>query len=295
MKQIAQAFENFAFKAFDFSGRATRLEYWAVIPVIWGLIIYLAIGDVQEFWSFLLRRQVPPLNPLYWDAIVVFLLTIIPRLSLTVRRLHDGGKSGRWAKLPYICLITSIWLVLGVASALLTSNIGRGGGEALAAMSVFAVFAFSSVDSAWSAIFGMVAVLNAMGWDAIIAILAELFGMGESVNINRGIASPSGGLSSDPLDGGTVGLVIVVMIALPFVTGMLHLMFMLNPGLPEDQQYGHHKIAGATLRQRGEISENPFAGYKYLQERSPDEEAARKQAAKEEVRALYQSRVLGRS
>ncbi len=221
MKKIGQAFENFAFKAFDFSGRASLLEYWVVMPTIWAVIIFLAIGDAQEFWGFLLARQVPPLNPLYWDAILVFLVTLIPRLSLTVRRLHDCGKSGKWAKLPYLCLISSFWLVLGFGSAIMTSKIGSGDREVLAAMSVFALFAFSSAESAWDAIFGVAAVLNAMGIDAIIAVLAEIFAPAETIDINRGISNVANGLQNDPMESGSLLLLLVIMVATPFVTAML--------------------------------------------------------------------------
>ena len=54
------------------------------------------------------------------------------------------------------------------------------------------------------------------------------------------------------------------------------------------------KVSGASLRKIGETSDNPFAGYKYLYERSPEQEAAKKEADKEAIRSLYQQRVLGR-
>lgn len=293
MKQIGQAFENFAFKAFDFNGRASLLEYWVVMPTIWAVIIFLAVGDAQEFWGMLLARQVPPLNPLYWDAILVFLLTLIPRLSLTVRRLHDCGKSGKWAKLPYVCLISSFWLVLGFGSAVLTSNIGSHNEQTMAALSLFAIFAFSSFESAWDAIFGVAAVMNAMGLDAIIAVLAEVFAPAENINVNRGFNNAVDGLQSKPVEGATLAALFIVLVATPFVTAMLHLFFMISPPVPEDERLGAMKMTGASLRRKGEVSANPFEGYKYLYERSPEQEAADKEAAKEEIRSLYQQRVLG--
>ncbi len=293
MKQIGRAFENFAFKAFDFNGRASLLEYWVVMPAIWAVIIFLAIGDGQEFWGMLLARQVPPLNPLYWDAILIFLLTLIPRLSLTVRRLHDCGKSGKWARLPYVCLFSSFWLVIGFGSAILTSNIGNGDNDAFAAMSIFAIFAFSSVESAWDAIFGVAAIMNALGIDAIIAVLAELFAPAENIDINRGFGNAVDGLQSKPVEEATMILLIVVLVATPFVTAMLHLFFMISPSVPEDERLGSMKMSGSSLRRKGKVSDNPFEGYKYLYERSPEQEAAHKEAAKEEIRSLYQQRVLG--
>ena len=84
-------------KYFTFSGRATRSEFWW-FHLFTSLLIY---GSVfLGIWMY-------PNNPeiVFGICGVVMLLLIIPNLSVTVRRLHDVGKSG-WFFL--ICLIPYI-------------------------------------------------------------------------------------------------------------------------------------------------------------------------------------------
>ena len=66
----------------DFSGRSRRSEYWmATLGIgILGAIVSTILGDLSWIWS---------------------LVTLIPGLSLCIRRLHDIGKSGWW----YLCLL----------------------------------------------------------------------------------------------------------------------------------------------------------------------------------------------
>ena len=79
-----KAYTNFLKNYFNFSGRASRSEYWWVIPIniLLGLIPYVS------------------------------LLLIIPGIALSVRRLHDTGKSG-WliflVVIPVIGWIALIW------------------------------------------------------------------------------------------------------------------------------------------------------------------------------------------
>lgn len=92
---MISAFKSFWKNAFNFRGRATRSEYWffmldnIIIAFILGFI--MGIGTVIDggeggFVTFVCN--IPYV--LYLIAI------IIPSLSLTIRRLHDVGKSGWW-------------------------------------------------------------------------------------------------------------------------------------------------------------------------------------------------------
>lgn len=295
MKKIGSAFENFAFKAFDFSGRATLLEYWLLMPLVWALILFLTSGDLTEMWDFLLRREIPPLNPLYWDGLVVFLLTLIPRMSLTMRRLHDSGKSGKWAKLPFVTVTSGIVLVLGIFSAMATTN-AMGGNTSmdLTVIAIFMAIIVGSLDSAWDAIFVTAQAANALGWDAFIALLAEMFAPAQQVNIAQGAANVGDSLRRDPgAEGGAVLVMAIALIATPFVSGFLHVFFMISPSKPDHELDSAAPLAGASLRQKGEVSDDPFAGYRYLYAKTPDQEAAQKDAAKQEINSLYQQRVLG--
>jgi uncharacterized membrane protein YhaH (DUF805 family) len=290
MGKFFSYFENFAFKAFKFDDRATPLEYWAVMPVIWLLILAMVPGDARAFWGFLLAREIPPLNPFYYESLMLFAVTFIPRLALTVRRLHDSGKSWKWAKLPFISFFSSIYLILGLLTVM--AEMGGGGGSLSRNYSMIAVFKsmFSgNADSAWNAIFSSAAVLNAMGWDAVIAILAEISKPVAKIDIQTTLNAAQHSMKSDP----SLIILAVVMISAPFVTALLHLFFMVLPTRQDDGLESAAPMSFSSLRKKGETSANPFEGYKYLYEKSPEQEAAHKMRAKQEIRSLYQQRVLG--
>ena len=90
-----------------FSGRARRSEYWwwwlfvAVVAVILSLIdnaIGLHISDAT-----IMGLQVSGLLTLIFG-----LVTLIPGIAVTVRRLHDTGRSGWWWLLSLLCGIGAI-------------------------------------------------------------------------------------------------------------------------------------------------------------------------------------------
>lgn len=84
---ISYGFKHFA----DFSGRATRSEFW------WWFLFSIIIG---------LLSLIPVIGWLL--AIIMFL----PNLSMQVRRLHDTGRSGWYWLLAFIPLIGFICLLV---------------------------------------------------------------------------------------------------------------------------------------------------------------------------------------
>ncbi len=83
---IGECFFNFA----NFRDRAARAEYWwwALFATI---VLLIALGlDFAIFrgWS---------IGPFY---LVFSLASLLPSLSVTVRRLHDTGRSGWWLMIP---------------------------------------------------------------------------------------------------------------------------------------------------------------------------------------------------
>ncbi len=83
-----------------FEGRARRAEYWyfvlfnLIVSIVLG-IISAVIGDDKNI------------------IIVLYSLGIfIPSLAVSVRRLHDVGKSGWMLLISLIPLIGSIWLLV---------------------------------------------------------------------------------------------------------------------------------------------------------------------------------------
>ena len=89
----------------NFSGRARRREFWYVIflqafvGVVCTTLHYAYFRFVNEFFVSL---------SFYGIAYVYLLLTIIPTISVHVRRLHDAGKTGWWhpAGISFILNIT---------------------------------------------------------------------------------------------------------------------------------------------------------------------------------------------
>jgi len=83
-----------------FSGRAQRAEYWYFF--LFNIIIAIALSIVGS----LLGDEDGILNGLYALAI------LIPGLAVTVRRLHDIGKSGWMLLIGLIPVIGTIWLLV---------------------------------------------------------------------------------------------------------------------------------------------------------------------------------------
>ncbi|MFE1312136.1 DUF805 domain-containing protein [Streptomyces sp. NPDC058755] len=80
-----------------FSGRARRKEYWLFMLFAW--IIYIALAAIAAVAH----------TPAIVAIAVVFLL---PALAVTVRRLHDTGRSGWMILIGIVPLIGSIVLLV---------------------------------------------------------------------------------------------------------------------------------------------------------------------------------------
>ena len=107
MGPIAAA-ESVVFISFDFAVRATRAEYWW-----WGLAQSLIIfGCVFIDIAKISRMEQAPLNPLEYATIVFALLTIVPNLSVSIRRLHDSGHSGFWYFILFVPFVGGLWFLV---------------------------------------------------------------------------------------------------------------------------------------------------------------------------------------
>jgi uncharacterized membrane protein YhaH (DUF805 family) len=74
----------------DFSGRATRSEYW------WFILFIFLGGFVLSFVSLIVYA-------------IFVLATIIPSISAATRRLHDTGRSGWWQLIVLVPLVG--WII----------------------------------------------------------------------------------------------------------------------------------------------------------------------------------------
>ena len=102
------AVENYIFGALNFSGRATRAEYWWVFLFLIIASIVAVIADL----AVVMASQTPSLNPMSYFTTMFMLLTFVPSLTLTARRLHDTGRSSFWYLVVLIPLIGPIWLLV---------------------------------------------------------------------------------------------------------------------------------------------------------------------------------------
>ena len=93
-------FENYA----NFSGRARRSEYWYYILANLIILIIAAVIDNVTGLNF---------EPLPYGIIysLYALATFLPGLAVTVRRLHDVGKSGWFYFIVLVPIIGAFWLL----------------------------------------------------------------------------------------------------------------------------------------------------------------------------------------
>jgi uncharacterized membrane protein YhaH (DUF805 family) len=122
---VAMGFKRFT----DFSGRSSRSEYWW-----WRLFIVLVVNLPMRIGggtdstatqacadgkqSYLSCTVLGHGNPVYIFGIIVMFLTLLPDLAVTVRRLHDYGKSGWWVVgfvgVPFLFLLAPVTLATAV-------------------------------------------------------------------------------------------------------------------------------------------------------------------------------------
>lgn len=90
----------------DFNGRARRSEYWYFVLFSFLISIGLSLVDVFAFGISPMTGESGLLSNLYSLAV------LLPTLGVTVRRLHDVGKSGWYILIALIPLIGAIWLLI---------------------------------------------------------------------------------------------------------------------------------------------------------------------------------------
>ncbi len=97
---ISLGFNNY----FQFEGRSSRGAYWFFSLFLLIVSIITAIFDVLFFPG----NELTPLSSIF------SLATLVPSVSISVRRLHDIGRSGWWNLLAFtiIGIIPLIYWVL---------------------------------------------------------------------------------------------------------------------------------------------------------------------------------------
>jgi uncharacterized membrane protein YhaH (DUF805 family) len=87
----------------DFNGRARRTEYW--MYVLFNFIFFIVAAIIDNIAGTTIAGL--PYGLFYF---LYALAVIIPGLAVSVRRLHDVGKSGWMILIALIPIIGAIWL-----------------------------------------------------------------------------------------------------------------------------------------------------------------------------------------
>ena len=87
-----------------FSGRAQRMEYWIFSGV--NLVISYVLAFIEGFLGIAPELETSVLAGLFTLAV------LLPALGVTIRRLHDTGRSGWWILIGIVPLIGAIVLFI---------------------------------------------------------------------------------------------------------------------------------------------------------------------------------------
>ena len=92
MMGFGEAIKTCFSKYVDFSGRATRAEFW------WFMLFSFIVMFVVGFFGKVLGA-------------IVSLAFLLPTLAVDVRRLHDVGRSGWWILIAFVPIIGFLLLL----------------------------------------------------------------------------------------------------------------------------------------------------------------------------------------
>ncbi|MGR6742154.1 DUF805 domain-containing protein [Microbacterium arborescens] len=96
----------------NFRGRASRSEFWwpMLVVVLFPIVVQIINGLVTGDWRPIDTRVVQDLPDVI--VLVFSLVTLLPMLAVTWRRLHDTDRSGMWFFLIVLPLIG--WIALAI-------------------------------------------------------------------------------------------------------------------------------------------------------------------------------------
>ena len=118
MMTIQESVKTCIRKYADFSGRATRAEYWWWVLAT--TVAGFAIGAIDGFINSVTGPySFSPLSAIFGLAV------LLPDLAVTARRLHDTGRSGWWQLVWFVvAVLGAIPLVIGVAATIISAMSG---------------------------------------------------------------------------------------------------------------------------------------------------------------------------
>ena len=128
---MIRAYSSYWRNGFNFSGRTSRGGYWQVAFINIAAFIALAVfmylslsGAIDGF-----KNPIEPLGPVVPIVIVVSwpFINAVPSLAMTVRRLHDTGRSGAYYFFALIPLAGPIIMVYFLISPTMNPRMNRYG------------------------------------------------------------------------------------------------------------------------------------------------------------------------
>lgn len=121
---FGHAVARFWRKAFIVHGRASRSEYWWACLFQSLILVALTVAGVLIDSSlFGVDSDATPVA----DTLTILwgVITIVPDLSVSIRRLHDENLRGWWVLLSYALeLVALVMLIAGVAVGVVSKNAG---------------------------------------------------------------------------------------------------------------------------------------------------------------------------
>ena len=99
-----EAFTTAWQKSFNYSGRATRAEYWWFVLV--NAIVYGVLYAITT--AVVLSTE----NGIMLGLVVIYAIAqIFPSLAVSVRRLRDSGKEWVWLFINFVPCIGGFWFI----------------------------------------------------------------------------------------------------------------------------------------------------------------------------------------
>ncbi|WP_312784797.1 DUF805 domain-containing protein [Brevundimonas sp.] len=93
---------DFASALFSFNGRLRRQHFW----ISW--LILLGVSVVTSWIPFI--------------GVLIGLILIWPNLAITVKRLHDMGKTGWFAVIPWVATIIGFFMIISAVGMAIFTN-----------------------------------------------------------------------------------------------------------------------------------------------------------------------------
>lgn len=295
MDAYLMPFARFAGRAFNFDGRTTPTDYWRVMPTLWAALMLLIWWDMRVLWATLSAFETPSLNPLTYPSFLFFGLTLIPRASLNLRRLHDTNRSEFLALLPMLGFLGAAVAVCAIWGAMMNSAMtgSENAPDDLSNIFYPVVIYFAAPDVFWNEVFAIVKTVNSTESGTIGTLLAEMYAHNGAVDVRRESHDVTRVIEGDT--GHTYGLVLIWtgLVLVPIGLFAAHIFFCALTTYPRDNAYGEAELSELEYSKKESDGTNVLAAYAHLYEATKEEAERRNAQRQMECRTLYQPRVLG--